>query len=194
MVGPAVNEVSRLEAMCQALDRGLIISHTFKDAMPTNAPALIPVPVQIGGEIGGVRFQMAAANRPFLVACELAAKLPRTAEVLRRHGITMVGVVSAYRDNPFTSFHTMGLALDIGVFGTADGLLRVVSDFELDYEHVTCEGPTPRREGGRTLLSAACDLGRAKIWSSVLTPNYNQGHRDHFHVDVRPDDPRFFLR
>ena len=43
VVGPAVNEVSRLEAMCQALDRGLIISHTFKEAMPAHAPALLPL-------------------------------------------------------------------------------------------------------------------------------------------------------
>lgn len=43
VVGPAVNEVSRLEAMCQALDRGLIISRTFKDAMPANAPELLPL-------------------------------------------------------------------------------------------------------------------------------------------------------
>lgn len=43
VVGPAVNEVSRLEAMCQALDRGLIISRAFKDAMPANAPELLPL-------------------------------------------------------------------------------------------------------------------------------------------------------
>jgi adenylate cyclase len=43
VVGPAVNEVSRLEAMCEALDRGLIISHAFKNAMPSDAPALLPL-------------------------------------------------------------------------------------------------------------------------------------------------------
>ncbi|MBM3483517.1 MAG: adenylate/guanylate cyclase domain-containing protein, partial [Alphaproteobacteria bacterium] len=43
VVGPAVNEVSRLETMCQALDRGLIISKAFKDAMPPEAPPLLPL-------------------------------------------------------------------------------------------------------------------------------------------------------
>lgn len=43
VVGPAVNEVSRLESMCQALDRGLIISRAFKDAMPPEAPPLLPL-------------------------------------------------------------------------------------------------------------------------------------------------------
>ncbi|MGD9537999.1 MAG: adenylate/guanylate cyclase domain-containing protein [Alphaproteobacteria bacterium] len=43
VVGPAVNEVSRLESMCEALDRPLIISHAFKNAMPPNAPPLLPL-------------------------------------------------------------------------------------------------------------------------------------------------------
>jgi len=43
VVGPAVNEVSRLETMCEALDRGLIISRAFKDAMPADAPPLLPL-------------------------------------------------------------------------------------------------------------------------------------------------------
>jgi hypothetical protein len=28
----------------------------------------------------------------------------------------------------------------------------------------------------------------------VITPDYSEGHRDHFHVDVRPEDPRLFVR
>ena len=43
VIGPAVNEVSRLEAMCRVLDRGLIISKVFRDAMPAHAPALLPL-------------------------------------------------------------------------------------------------------------------------------------------------------
>ena len=43
VVGPAVNEVSRLETLCQALDRGLIISKAFKDAMPPEALPLLPL-------------------------------------------------------------------------------------------------------------------------------------------------------
>lgn len=157
--------------------------------------ALVPNPVWITGPIGGVSFQMAAANRPFLISCELAAKLPRVAEILRRHDVTMAGVVSAYRDNPYTSFHTMGLALDIATFRTSDGtVMRVISDFEMTPEHETCSAPTPRRDKGQRLLRIACDLAASHLMNSVLTPNYNEGHRDHFHIDARPDDPRYFLR
>ena len=54
--------------------------------------------------------------------------------------------------------------------------------------------PSPRQREGKTLLAIACDLAKSQLFSSVLTPNYNAGHRDHFHLDLRPDDPRFFLR
>jgi hypothetical protein len=32
------------------------------------------------------------------------------------------------------------------------------------------------------------------LFNTVLTPNYNAGHRDHFHLDIRPDDQRFYFR
>lgn len=159
-------------------------------------PQLVPTPVQIGGEIRGVRFQMAAANRPFVIACELAARLPIMADALRPLGVNRVGVVSAYRDNPFTSFHTMGLALDIGSFGMADGrTVRVLGQFRMTPDEETCAAAEPSAPpNARDLYRIACALARTHVFASVLTPNYNEGHHDHFHVDVRPDDPRFFLR
>lgn len=156
---------------------------------------LVPTPVRIAGDIGGVHFFMAAANRPFVVSCELAARLPAMAAALAPLGVSRVGVVSAYRDNPYTSFHTMGLALDIGTFGMADGrTLRVLGHFSQTPNVQTCDAPDPSNANARDLLHIACALARSHVWSSVLTPNYNEGHHDHFHVDTRPDDPRFFLR
>lgn len=159
------------------------------------ASPLVPTPVRVGGEIGGVNFFMAAANRPFVVSCELAAKFARIAPALHALGVVRVGAVSAYRDNPFTSFHTMGLALDIGVFGMADGrTLRVLGQFRGTPNEHTCSAAEPTNANARDLFRIACALARSHLWSSVLTPNYNVGHHDHFHIDTRPDDPRLFLR
>ena len=100
------------------------------------------------------------------------------------------GVTGAIRERAFDQFQ----ALPTPSPETEEWRYTDLSDFALDYDHVTCEGPRPARPGARTLLDAACALGRSHVFSSVLTPNYNEGHRDHFHVDARPDDPRFFLR
>ena len=40
VVGPAVNEASRIAAMCRSVDRKVLISSTFADALPArSAPA-----------------------------------------------------------------------------------------------------------------------------------------------------------
>ena len=90
---------------------------------------------------------------------------------------------------------TFETLIDLSRFETADGPLVVASDFVIDRAHETCDEAAPNHHDKHRVLQAiACDLAKSKRFSSVLTPNYNVGHRDHFHLDVRPDDPRFFLR
>ena len=154
----------------------------------------VPTPVELTGRVDGVWFRMAHAERPLVMSCELAARLPALAAVLKHHGIRGVDVMSGYRDAPRTSFHTFGLALDLYRFWTSNGVLGVSAHFEQTPEHRTCEGPRPQTSRARVLKNIACRLAKGKKFSTVLTPNYNEGHRDHFHLDVRPDDPRFFIR
>ncbi len=159
----------------------------------------VPAPVILTPRpIGGVTFvAMHDENDDddrVIISCELAARLPDLAALLARHGVTRVEVLSAYRNHPRPSFHTFGLALDMAVFVTARDRLTVATDFELSPAHETCAAPAPNNPRARALLAIACDLAASQRVSSVLTPNYNAGHRDHFHVDVRPDDPRLFVR
>ena len=39
VVGPAVNETSRIASMCRSVDRPILISSTFADALPTEERA-----------------------------------------------------------------------------------------------------------------------------------------------------------
>ncbi|HEX2676909.1 MAG TPA: extensin family protein, partial [Polyangiales bacterium] len=159
---------------------------------PLSTP--VAVPVRIEGKVDDVEFRMMHAAAGGVVSCELAAHLPEIARIVKAHGVHTVHVLSAYRDHPYTSFHTLGLALDLAEFDTDRGPLIVKTDFIIDHEHETCDGPEPANDKARTLRAIACDLAATHHFSSVLTPNYNVGHRDHFHLDVRPDDPRLFLR
>ncbi len=43
VIGPAVNEVSRLEGMCDPLERRLLISEAFANAIPEDGPQLLPL-------------------------------------------------------------------------------------------------------------------------------------------------------
>ncbi|MDB4986054.1 MAG: hypothetical protein JWN04_1232, partial [Myxococcaceae bacterium] len=153
----------------------------------------VPAPVVLHGPVGGVAFRAVQSDREVELSCELATRLPALAAILRKHGVRAVHVNSSYREQPRVSFHTFGLALDIASFETKAGPLVVATDFEATPEVPTCDAK-PVSERGRALLALACELSQSGLFSSVLTPNYNAGHRDHFHLDVRPDDARLFLR
>ncbi|MDA0231035.1 MAG: hypothetical protein O3B21_12710 [Proteobacteria bacterium] len=43
VIGPAVNEVSRLESMCDPLERHLLLSEAFAAAIPEDGPVLLPL-------------------------------------------------------------------------------------------------------------------------------------------------------
>jgi hypothetical protein len=157
----------------------------------------IPSPVRIDGAIGGVSFPKERQGAPLYVSCELAVRLPAVAAVLRAHRVREAVVLSAWRRQPRTSFHTFGLALDLSRFVRDDGsVLDVERDFVRDPEHRTCDGVdrAPAAEPGAALRALACDLADRAGLSTVITPEYNEGHRDHFHVDVRPHDARLFVR
>ncbi|MFM8535710.1 MAG: adenylate/guanylate cyclase domain-containing protein, partial [Acidimicrobiia bacterium] len=43
VVGPAVNDVSRIASMCRSVDRPLLLSSAFVEALGTDAPPLASV-------------------------------------------------------------------------------------------------------------------------------------------------------
>lgn len=157
---------------------------------------LMPTPVTIAGPVNGVAFRMIRPeDEPLTISCEMAARLPTLAAIARRHGIVAIDVLSAHRSHPRQSFHRAGLALDLYAFETETGeSLRVYDDFVETPAHRTCQAPLPGTRGAQVLLQIACELADSWQFSSVLTPNYNDGHRNHFHLDSRPDDPRVFIR
>ena len=157
----------------------------------------IPTPVRIDGPIGGVLFSKEREGTPLYVACELAVRLPSVASVLRDHHIREAIVLSAWRRQPRSSFHTFGLALDLSRFIRDDGsVLDVERDFVRDAAHATCDGVdrSSALDPALALRALACDLADRAGLSTVITPEYNEGHRDHFHIDVRPHDERLFVR
>jgi hypothetical protein len=158
----------------------------------THAP--VPSPVELLGPVAGVLFRKTHDGSPFYLSCELASRLHVVAEVVRRYDVHTVDVLSALRREPDTSFHYVGLALDVERFQTTKGNLSVLEHFVETPRHETCLAPEPEDWRAQALRGIACDLAKTHVLSTVITPNYRRGHRDHFHIDIRPNDPRFFLR
>ncbi len=176
----------RPERVCLDELAALGIEATPYTAIPTQ----IPTAVRLGnGLIGGVTYRKYRAHPFFIISCELAVRLVHLSEVLRAHGIDTVDVVSAWRRFPWTSFHTMGLALDILGFHGPAGDFEVLTDYPSARSR-TCPAP----EGAAFLQRLACDINASGRFSTMITPSYSAGHRNHFHIDTRPDDPRTFVR
>lgn len=157
-------------------------------------PVPIPAPVVLHGDVGGVVFRKTRPDAPFIVSCELAARLPDIARVVRRYGVTVVDVLSSYRREPLSSFHTVGMGLDIVSLQTDRGELNVEQHFAASSEPATCYAPAPGDWRARALLDIACDLVNTHRFATVITPSYGRGHEDHLHLDIRPDDPRIYVR
>ncbi len=157
-------------------------------------PVPVPAPVVVRGKVGGVIFRKTRHDADLILSCELASRLPRIAEVVSRYGVTIVDVLSALRREPEESFHTVGMGLDIVSFQTDRGELNVLDHWVEIRDVQTCYAPTPDDWRSRALLNIACDLANTHRLSTVITPNYRRGHEDHFHIDIRPDDPRIYVR
>lgn len=181
-----------LPATCHARLRRLGISYS-------NGPRLRGVadPVSIGLPINGIDYYAVGEPRPqktLFMDCTLALALHRLAETLRPHEITSVQHFGIYEyrciggTSPCVlSQHAHATAIDLHEFRTSDGkTYNVESDWIIDPdEEPTCSAPT-LGFSDMLLHELACEWHQTELFNTILTPNYNADHRNHFHVDLTP--------
>ncbi len=148
----------------------------------------VPDPVWLTGPIHGVSLVDAHNGHkgPLWVSCPMALALEKMAGVLERHDIVEVHHVGAYncrtlRTAPRLSQHAHGAALDIVALVDKHGDKMSLS------KHWEKGQLKPASRRGRVLLEVARAWHTEQIFNVVLTPEYNQAHEDHFHVDLSPN-------
>lgn len=73
-------------------------------------------------------------------------------------------------------------------------MLRVDRDYEQGLgDEVDCVGQ-PLTQGGAILKVLQCQLVRSGLFHLVLSPDYDDAHHDHFHLEVKPWADRAALR
>jgi hypothetical protein len=159
----------------------------------------IDIGVSIAGPLGGVNYEQ-GDKQPLIVDCSLAISLAEAGPYLTALGITHARYSSAYsrrtvRGTNRLSKHSFGRAIDIHRFSSESlGVVRVDQDFEQGLgDAVDCIG-APLTEGGATLKIAQCQLAHSGLFSLVLSPDYDDAHHDHFHLEVIPWSERSELR
>jgi hypothetical protein len=153
--------------------------------------------VEIIGPIGGVEL---TGEGPLVIDCSLAVSLDEAGRYLRGLGIDKATFMSAYsrrnvRGTNHPSKHSFGLAIDVGSFtGTDLGTMRVDKDYEQGLgDAVDCVGH-PLTKAGAILKILQCQLVRSGLFHLVLSPDYDDAHHDHFHLEVKPWNERDELR
>jgi hypothetical protein len=162
----------------------------------------IRTPVVIRGPIAGVRL-IPRGRREALMDCALARSLLETGALLRGLGVVGLEYSAAYdyrprRGTETLSAHAHGLAIDVHALRTDSRRYDIVKDFEKGAGEWLRLRPGPgalaacigscRTEAGKYLRTLACRLKLHTPFRVLVTPDDNADHRDHFHLEVFPDE------
>ena len=157
---------------------------------PSDHPELdciVDTPVYLKSPVSGVdlKYYDGSDDASVLVSCEGALAIADTIEDVKPFGVTAMRHIGTYNCRTISgtstlSRHAYGDAIDIYGFEFGDGTLWTLVD---DWEHNTSNPSTP---AGAFLYDAAYRWYDDRIWTIILTPNYNSAHDNHFHVDLTP--------
>ena len=167
--------------------------------LPAAARPGVAQPVFVRMPLNGVSYFAAGEprrQRRLFMDCKLALALHRAGETLTARGIRAVEHfgVYAYRciagtDPCKLSQHAHATAIDLHAFRGARGRnYNVESDWVIDHAgQSTCAAQTKGPKDA-LLHELACAWNESGLFNIILTPNYNADHRNHFHVDLTPQE------
>ena len=175
-------------------ERGVPFTATAHlDEQPPGRPDLtcrVESPVLLGPTVRGVTFRSGydGGTEALFVSCPLALAIDVAAALLERRGVTEASHLGTYQCRTIEgaspaastlSQHGLANAIDLSGF-TLDGGAGYTVQAAWEKNQ-----PTPMTPGGvflKELAGALFDGG----FSIVLTPDFNDAHHDHFHLDLTP--------
>ncbi len=159
----------------------------------------VAIGVDVTGPLGGVTWT-SSSGKPLLLDCSLAISLDEAGRYLTGLGITDATFSSSYsvrnvRGSKNPSKHSYALAIDVHTFSsTALGKINVALDYEQGLgDGMDCIGQ-PLTAGGAILKTLQCQLTHSGLFRLVLSPDYDDAHHDHLHLEARRWPERTELR
>jgi hypothetical protein len=184
----------------------------------TNARGVVDA-VELAGPLNGVLIANGTNSEPASdpMACEFVKTLWRFTELLQERGFDRIGTLGSYcyrcccawsstnfcrgPEDPEPdcsadgySNHSWGRAVDVRYLYKAGGERYDVNDVghfvEWTSTGETCSAALAAQQGiSRELYGLVCEASAREIFSTILTPNYNAVHRNHFHLDIGRSGP-----
>jgi hypothetical protein len=161
----------------------------------------VRTPVELRGPVRGIRLSP-RAGRAALMDCELLRALWEAGPVLAQAGVDELSFSGAYdyrtrHGSSQLSAHAFGLAIDVHEFRGPSGNMNIARDFEKGAGRwrgiVTRAGDiegcigSPRTSKGRRLRRLVCELKHHSAFRVIVTPDDNDDHRDHIHIETFAD-------
>jgi hypothetical protein len=170
--------------------------------------------VELDGRLNGVLIANGTSQNPTRdpMACEFVETLHAFTGLLEERGFDRIGTLGSYcyrcccawsetnfcrgPEDPEPecgssgfSNHSWGRAIDVRYLYKSDGTVYDVDDpahfVEWSGPSETCGAALAAQSGvSRELYQLVCEASARRLFSTVLTPNYNDAHRNHFHLDI----------
>lgn len=165
---------------------------TYVAEKPAARPDLrcqVDSPVLLQPTVRGVSFRSGSDGglEPLFASCALALAIDQAAGLLQKRSVTEVIHLGTYEcrlvegNSPAAgtiSQHGRARAIDLAGFTLAGGSSHTV---KAGWEK---NQPKPVTPGGIFLRGVAEDMFDGGGFSIVLTPDFNEDHADHFHLDL----------
>ena len=160
-----------------------------------STPRDVAMPVEVDGPLGGVIYLPFAGGdprrNPLVLDCSLVYSLAVAGPMLADDGIAFAYFGDAYhyrfvKGTSRLSKHSFGLALDVHSFAGAAGAhpLSVAANYEKGLGRGRdCLG-RPDGDNAKRLRLLWCRLERSELFKLVLDPDFDEDHRDHFHLQA----------
>ncbi|OGQ98757.1 MAG: hypothetical protein A2284_11155 [Deltaproteobacteria bacterium RIFOXYA12_FULL_61_11] len=144
----------------------------------SNPACAIEYPVLFPAILNGFTFFNSAGQAtPLKISCRMAVALMRMIDVMHDLGLDNLTHLGVYNCKVSAdgkpSRHGMGNAIDVAKFHGTDGTTYTIYQYYFQNTDV-----------GRMLRNIAEQLHQHKVFNQVLTPEYNEQHANHFHLDL----------
>lgn len=172
------------------LELGAVFTPTNHEPdSPEGHPSLlcdIEDPVLLYGPVNGVSLEGGTgSDAPVLVGCNTAVSIVGSAAVASMLGAETIIHYGTYNCRVISgtstlSEHGHARAIDIAGFVLEDGTTASVL---ADWEDGVADPVTPLGQMLRGFTDQVWGMG---LWNIILTPEFNEAHDDHFHIDLTP--------
>ncbi len=196
--GRALGSVSSTDCRLLLRAHGVV----FEDVTADEAPG-VEAPIRLGGPLGGVEIvSCGPSSNNEIIECRLALALLAWSADLGSADIVRIEHMSTYRPGARVnrtgepSGHARAMAIDIARFHRRDSSIL---DMEVIWTNpVRGADPCGHVDGEsddlRTLRDLICTAIDSDLFQIVLTPHFDRVHRNHVHLEIRPDVDWTYVR